>query len=90
MNHFHYQTDPLTEEERCKILYEMNRDYGKFIEVIDECNFAYFMDPLEMERDKDKDGGVNWWIYELYDEGCADELGLFYDIEEIDRHKFLN
>ena len=43
-----------------------------------------------MWNDKDKDGGLNWWVYELNDVGCTDELGLFYDIEEVDRQIFLN
>ena len=90
METFHYQPDPLAEDEKCKRLYDMNIDYGKSIEVIDEHNFRYVMDLLEMWNDSGKDGGFDWWIYELYDEGCTDELGLFFDIEEIDRHKFLN
>ena len=43
-----------------------------------------------MWDDKGKDGGFNWWVFDLYDEGCTDELGLFYCIEEIERCKFLN
>ena len=49
------------------------------------------MDLEEMWNDKDKEGGYKYWVYEdLYDEMCNDEIGLFYDIEEIDRYKFLD
>ena len=61
----------------------MNRDYGEFFEVIDEYNFTYVMDLLEMWNDRNTYGGFDWWIYELYYEGCTDELGLFYDIDEL-------
>ena len=89
METFQDQTDPLTEEEKFKRLHGMNRDPGKFVEVIDEYNFKYVMDLFEMWSDGTKDGGFNWWIYEVYDEGCTDELGLLYDIEKIDKHNNL-
>ena len=41
-----------------------------------------------MWDDKDTEGGFDWRIHELCDEGCTDELGLFYDVEVTDRHNF--
>ena len=55
---------------------------------MDEYQFKYVMDFNEMWNDKDKEDGFDWWIYELYDEACTDELRLFYDIEVFDRHNF--
>ena len=38
-----------------------------------------------------KEGGYDYGIYkDLYDEMCNDGIGLFYDIEEFDRYKFLD
>ena len=49
------------------------------------------MDFEEIWNDRLKNGGYNYWIHEdLYDEMCNDEIGLFYEIEEFDRHKFLD
>ena len=84
----HYPNNPDRREENRR---EIKQNYGKFFEYIDDYQFKYVMDLDEMWNDTLKEGGYDYWIYEdLYDEMCNDEKGLCYDIEEFDRHKFLD
>ena len=84
----YYPDNPDRQEEHKR---EIKENYSKFFEYIDDYQFKYVMDLEEMWNDRSKEGGYDYWIYEdLYDGMCNDEIGLFYDIEEFDRHKFLD
>ena len=96
METFCYGDHELSEEIKKREFDNLKKDYGEFFEVIDECNYKYVMDFFEMWKDRDKKHengysllGFNKLVYDTYDQFCTDEIGIFYEIEEFERYKFL-
>ena len=83
----------MSEEIKQREFDNLKKDYGKFFEVIDECNYKHVMDFFEMWNDRHKTGeegygllGFDKLVYDIHDQFCTDKTGIFYEIEEIQEY----
>ena len=86
METFYYGDYELSEEKKKTEIDDINKDYGKYFELIDECSYKYVMDLFEIWEDRHKTHengygllGFDKLVYDIYDEDYNDEVKLLYD-----------